>query len=360
MKLIGVGAFVGCVVAQTPADDSVGDTNWYTDWFNNDYDWNEIDGDYDSDSYQYNLGDFYNFDYSYLFDNSTDYDSLFPSWDYSDYDYDADFANDDWDVTDENYDLADWKPWGDYPESGEDTTTDAGSNTEPQKPAENKPGPGGITADKIPTNVKCSTKYNAPPAKVLSRLAAKQPRIVGGDKVDLNTWGWYARLNIGGGGLCGATIIGQRWLLTASHCTVEGKTEVKPSDVTAYLNDYAANQKDKFERKITIKKVYNHPSYHSTPSGAPRNDITLLETNEDLYGDNVKGNAAPACLPAKDTTTETMQGLKCFVAGFGTVEYQGDTSDFLKSIHVNVIKDDTCKSAYNEYDKRIEFCAGNR
>ena len=159
---------------------------------------------------------------------------------------------------------------------------------------------GGITADKIPSNVKCSTKYQAP-NKVMQRLAAKQPRIVGGDKVDLNTWGWYARLDIGGGGLCGATIIGQRWLLTASHCTVQqdGKTPVRPSEVTAFLNDYAANQKDKFERKITIKKVYNHPSYHSTANGAPRNDITLLETNEDMYGNNIQGNAAPACLPAK-------------------------------------------------------------
>ena len=41
-------------------------------------------------------------------------------------------------MTDENYDLSDWKPWGDYPESGEDT----GYNTDTQKPAENKPGPG--------------------------------------------------------------------------------------------------------------------------------------------------------------------------------------------------------------------------
>ena len=60
----------------------------------------------------------------------------------SDYDYDSDFSNDDWDVTDENYDLADWKPWGDYPESGEDTGSDTGSNTDTQKPVENKPGPG--------------------------------------------------------------------------------------------------------------------------------------------------------------------------------------------------------------------------
>ena len=45
-------------------------------------------------------------------------------------------------MTDENYDLADWKPWGDYPESGEDTGSDTGSNTDTQKPVENKPGPG--------------------------------------------------------------------------------------------------------------------------------------------------------------------------------------------------------------------------
>ena len=53
-----------------------------------------------------------------------------------------------------------------------------------------------------------------------------------------------------------------------------------------------------------------------------------------------------------------MKQLKCFVAGFGTVEWEGQSSDFLKSIHVNIINDDICKSAYWEYDESIEFCAG--
>ena len=113
--------------------------------------------------------------------------------------------------------------------------------------------------------------------------------------------------------------------------------------------------------------------------GRPYNDISLLETASDLYTSD--DNAAPACLPSKgftllltnfklvqmwhfkyyiiqDTSTADMQKLKCYVAGFGAVEYQGETSQFLKSIHVNIIKDDICKQAYSSYEEKMEFCAG--
>ena len=53
-----------------------------------------------------------------------------------------------------------------------------------------------------------------------------------------------------------------------------------------------------------------------------------------------------------------MQELNCFVAGFGAVQSGGETSEFLKSIHVNIIKDSTCQSLYDDYDEKIEFCAG--
>ena len=53
-----------------------------------------------------------------------------------------------------------------------------------------------------------------------------------------------------------------------------------------------------------------------------------------------------------------MQELNCFVAGFGAVEWGGEISEFLKSIHVNVINDNNCQSFYDKYDEKMEFCAG--
>ena len=54
-----------------------------------------------------------------------------------------------------------------------------------------------------------------------------------------------------------------------------------------------------------------------------------------------------------------MQQLKCFVAGFGRVDNINSAgSDFLKSIHVNIINDKICKSAWYNYDESVEFCAG--
>ena len=103
------------------------------------------------------------------------------------------------------------------------------------------------------------------------------------------------------------------------------------------------SQEDGNERTMTIKHVYNHPMYRSD-NGAPRHDIAILETTSDLYSQG--SQSAPACIPPSDTSLSDMTGApgKCYVAGFGTTEWQGEASEELRSINVNIYNDRICQA----------------
>merc|ERR1711953_94057 len=156
--------------------------------------------------------------------------------------------------------------------------------------------PAGSIQDLIPDNVKCETK--------LSRRPRAGARIVGGTIVNRNTWKWYVRLRIESGSssyLCGGTIIGKRWILTAAHCT----EDVTGRYIQAVINDHVVSQEDGNERRMTIKNVYNHPMFRSD-NGAPRHDIAILETTSDLYSQG--SQSAPACIPPSDASLTDMTG----------------------------------------------------
>ena len=94
---------------------------------------------------------------------------------------------------------------------------------------------------------------------------------------------------------------------------------------------------------MTIKNVYNHPLFRSD-NGAPRHDIAILETSSDLYSQG--SQSAPACIPPSDASLSDMTGApgKCYVAGFGTTEWQGEASEELRSINVNIYNDRICQA----------------
>ena len=78
----------------------------------------------------------------------------------------------------------------------------------------------------------------------------------------------------------GASFIGDKWLLTASHC-VDG---VSPQNLKVNVGEY--NLSNGAEDAKTVKRIYMHPDYELNTE--LNNDIALIELVESV--DNPRDN----------------------------------------------------------------------
>ncbi|XP_009504986.2 suppressor of tumorigenicity 14 protein [Phalacrocorax carbo] len=186
------------------------------------------------------------------------------------------------------------------------------------------------------------------------RHQLKKNRIVGGEDARSGKWPWQASLQMGAQGhVCGASVISNRWLISAAHCFLDSDSVrySVPSGWNAYMGLHTINEKSNHVAMRSIKKIIVHPQYDRSISDY---DIALLEMETPVFFSEL---VQPICLPS--TSRVFVYGTVCYVTGWGAIKENSHLAKTLQEARVRIITQSVCNKLYDELITTRMLCAGN-
>ncbi|XP_076836296.1 ST14 transmembrane serine protease matriptase b [Brachyhypopomus gauderio] len=181
----------------------------------------------------------------------------------------------------------------------------------------------------------------------------KNSRIVGGQTSTEGEWPWQASLHVKGHGhVCGASVISNRWMITAAHCVQDaGQIMYSQPDVwMVHLGLHDQGQYNRWTMHKNVKRIISHPDYHSSEFD---NDIALVELDSPI---KFNQRVWPICLPA--ATDEFFAGKPVWITGWGRVQEAGMLANALQKAQVRIINDTVCSQLMGNGVTPRMICAG--
>jgi len=199
------------------------------------------------------------------------------------------------------------------------------------------------------TTTASTTTDTTPPTTTGCKCGVKKTsRIVGGQETEVNEYPWMSALAYAetGSFFCGGTLIGDRWVVTASHCLFrnpDGTDPLVAEDLNVVLgeHDTADDNESLIPRKsVKVSRIIKHENYNAENSD---NDVALLKLSEpvDL---NVY---TPACVARSG---DTFIGQNAWVYGWGATSFGGEYPEKLLEVEVKIVSQDICKIAMAQYE----------
>lgn len=161
----------------------------------------------------------------------------------------------------------------------------------------------------------------------------KKNRIVGGHETEINQYPWMALLLYSGRFYCGATLINDRYVLTAAHC-VNGFNMER---ITVRLLEHdrsTATETKTLQRNV--QRIIKHAAYNSATYN---NDIALLRLDVPL--EPASTGVRPVCLP---TAGKSFTGTDGIVTGWGATQEHGSIATNLQEVQVPIMSNRQCRT----------------
>ncbi|EFA02919.1 serine protease P80 [Tribolium castaneum] len=157
-------------------------------------------------------------------------------------------------------------------------------------------------------------------------------RIVGGDDIPIEQVPWQISLQYYGSHMCGGSVISEKYVITAGHCT-EGVTE---DDINIRAG---TSIRESGGQEVKIAKIHHHPKYDG---GLIDYDISILELATPL---TLSDKISPVKLPEANTVWP--DNIDVLISGWGTTEEgSGSLPSNLQGVTVQIVSPESCKKAY--------------
>merc|ERR1712002_893069 len=201
---------------------------------------------------------------------------------------------------------------------------------------------GGSTESTEATTAGVTTTAPAGSCQCGIKGGSQTDRIVGGQETEEHEYPWQVGLVSRNGKTpwCGGTLISDRHILTAAHCTA-GET---PGRIQILLGEHRTNDDD-FTR-VDVSQINDDPNY-----SFPNSDFSILTLTEPV---TFSSKVRPACLPA--TTDKTYAGELATVTGWGTLSSGGNQPTVLMEVDVTVTTNEVCNNVYGGIND-LHICA---
>ncbi|XP_022372773.1 serine protease 33-like [Enhydra lutris kenyoni] len=179
-----------------------------------------------------------------------------------------------------------------------------------------------------------------------------EARIVGGAAVVPRQWPWQVSLRDRGQHVCGGSLIGHQWVLTAAHC-VSSSTSLQ--DLRVQLGEAALYSRPRGSISVAVVRAIQHPFF--TGDALQGGDVALVKLARPVpFSSTIRPIAlAP---PGADFPA----GSLCWVTGWGDIQQDVALPEprRLQEADVRVVGLDSChRLYYPEPITKNMLCAGD-